>query len=339
MALLNTTLILILAIFVSYYISTNDSNLTTKVTFMFFDLLGMNPTKWHVGKEWKYFLDMYDERVEKNFNHCTSRLIPTSFGKTHVLDCNPDSNLPVVLFFHGARDTATSWKYQVQSTEMQSKFHMIAVDYICDAGRSLPIKCPSEKGDHGKWVEDLMAYLKIENADLVGYSYGSFVSASVGIEAPDLVKGRNIILNAPAAVVTPVRVGFWYHVLMPAIFQNTMGFDLKWYMDYVTSPNYDLENEHLQSALKYQLAMMDVSYEYDLGILPYSFSDKELQQLSSAANVVLIMPELETVTDPKVGVDRAKSNGIKTVVIEDCGHGMQLEKEVEMGNAIARILF
>ena len=43
MALLNTTLILILAIFVSYYISTNDSNLTTKVTFMFFDLLGMNP--------------------------------------------------------------------------------------------------------------------------------------------------------------------------------------------------------------------------------------------------------------------------------------------------------
>ena len=169
MALLNTTLILILAIFVSYYISTNDSNLTTKVTFMFFDLLGMNPTKWHVGKEWKYFLDMYDERVEKNFNHCTSRLIPTSFGKTHVLDCNPDSNLPVVLFFHGARDTATSWKYQVQSTEMQSKFHMIAVDYICDAGRSLPIKCPSEKGDHGKWVKDLMAYLKIENADLVGY--------------------------------------------------------------------------------------------------------------------------------------------------------------------------
>ena len=100
----------------------------------------------------------------------------------------------MVLFFHGARDTSTSWKYQVQSTEMQSKFHMIAVDYICDAGRSLPIKCPSEKGDHGKWVKDLMAYLKIENADLVGYSNGSFVSTSVGIEAPDLVKGRNIIL-------------------------------------------------------------------------------------------------------------------------------------------------
>ena len=91
----------------------------------------------------------------------------------------------MVLYFHGARTTATSWAYQLNDPELRENFRLVAMGYICDVGRSQPKACPS-KGDHGSGSKNHV--LSWVESGTRGYSYGVFVSAVVGIEAPELTK-------------------------------------------------------------------------------------------------------------------------------------------------------
>ena len=308
------------------------SNVTLKV-------LGINPTTWHEGESWARVLDVYDQRVEEHFGHCTSRVIPTTFGNTHAIDCSSKINLPVVLYFHGARATATSWAYQLNDPELRENFRLVAIDYICDVGRSQPKVCPSKKGDHGQWVKEIMDYIGAESAHFVGYSYGSFVSAVVGIEAPELSKGKHVILNAPAAIFAPITVGFWYHVLMSAIFKNYMGFGVKWMWTWMVSPNYDMDNEQFEREMQFQIAIDAVNYEYVISMMPYQFSNAELQMLKlNTKTLTPIMPEFETVTKPEEAIKHAEANGVEAVIVKDCGHAMLFEKTQENSKVVKQRL-
>ena len=322
---------------VAIYFALDKENLVlSNVTLT---VLGINPTAWHEGEAWAKVLQLYDQRVEEHFGHCTSRVIPTTFGNTHAIECSSNINLPVVLYFHGARTTATSWAHQLSDPELLKNFRLVAIDYICDVGRSQPKTCPSKKGDHGRWVNEIMKYIGAESAHFVGYSYGSFVSAVVGVEAPELSRGKHIILNAPAAVFAPITFGFWYHVLMSAIFQNKMGFGVKWMWAWMVSPKFDMSNEQFEREMQFQMAMDAVNYEYVISTMPYQFSNAELQMLNSnAKTLTLVMPEFETVTNPKEAIKHAELNGVKAIIVKDCGHAMLFEKSQENSDVVKQKL-
>lgn len=122
--------------------------------------------------------------------------------------------------------------------ELVKQRRLVAVDYICDAGRSVPENCPKTSADHANWVRDIFKALNVEKADFVGYSYGAFVSSVVALEAPELIASR-VILTAPAAVVSPITPGFFVHVLASALGKHIpmLGADFKWFWQWCVPDN------------------------------------------------------------------------------------------------------
>ena len=79
----------------------------------------------------------------------------------------------------------------------------------------------------------------------------------------------------PPGIFAPITVGFWYHVLMSAIFKNYMGFGVKWmgldgHLNYYIKPALEWE-------MQFQIAIDAVNYEYVISMMPYQFSNAELQ--------------------------------------------------------------
>ena len=182
------------------------------------------------SKEWQHFYQLYDDKAQKLINNqFTSISIPTSFGTTHVwLGGNLDA--PPALFFHGVRATSLMWDNLVQNDGIQARKKCILIDYITDTGRSLPSrKGPSSEAEHSQWVVEILTHLKIHTpVDMVGYSYGSFVAAMVAKHSPELVRNKSVILISPAAVFSPLATSFYYHALMPFLFNKRFGYTNEW---------------------------------------------------------------------------------------------------------------
>lgn len=282
--------------------------------------------KWHQGPQWQSVLQLYDQMVKNLYSECESKLLPTRFGSTQVHICGPP-NAPPVFLIHGAGDTSLTWVPLIKRSALVNQRRLIAVDYICDAGRSVPIACPSNNNEHVQWVKDMFAQLGVTQADFVGHSYGAFVSASVAVEAPELV--NKLVLLAPATVFADFTSEFWLRAL-PLYILPVPNVSMKKklfinFQNWMTSPSYDFEQSPSEfKELVQKIGLLDM--EFGLGARPYTFSDDELQRLKSHTTTTLMMPEDETVTDTKLAVTRAQTAGISVVSIPGTGHWALVEK-------------
>ena len=80
---------------------------------------------------------------------------------------------------------------------------MVAIDYICDVGRSQPV-CPSKKGDHGQWVKEIMDYIGARVHTLWDIHTG-VLSQLLLEQGPRVVKGKVVILNVCCSFCTDHR--------------------------------------------------------------------------------------------------------------------------------------
>eukprot|EP00928_Gymnodinium_smaydae_P050064 TRINITY_DN33678_c0_g1_i1.p1 TRINITY_DN33678_c0_g1~~TRINITY_DN33678_c0_g1_i1.p1 ORF type:complete len:352 (-),score=34.71 TRINITY_DN33678_c0_g1_i1:159-1214(-) len=314
-------------------------------------LITVGGVPWHTGEAWQDMLELYDRRVANAFAHCRHEDVPTRFGTTQVHVCGPDG-APEVFLFHGARFTATMWAdvarlfrnhtdTDVAQTVAVRKLHI--VDYICDAGRSVPVKkCPNTASDHADWVEDLFTGLShpVQKADFVGYSFGAFLSALVANERPRLVRS-NIVLSAPAGVFAPISAGFWLHVIAHDFsLAKRLGFDLLWFWQWMTAPEFDVSKEVCQDEWKFHVAIQAVRYSHAITMIPYAFSLAELKTLAGLPGVrtTLVYPAHEVATDAVQAPRRAREAGIDVVLAENAGHLLCLERPEWFASTVARLL-
>ena len=108
---------------------------------------------------------------------------------------------------------------------------------------------------------------------------------------------------------------------------------------WMVSPNYDMNNEQFEREMQFQIAMGAINYEYVISMMPYQFSNAELQMLkSNTKTLTLIMPEFETLTNPVEAIKHAESNGVEAVIVKDCGHAMLFEKTQENSEVVKQRL-
>ena len=89
------------------------------------------------------------------------------------------------------------------------------VDHICDAGKSVPTRCPFSGADHAVWLADIQKGLGIQTSDLVGYSLGAYATGLMKLAQPDRV-GR-LVHAGPAAVYGPFNRWFFARVLVAGL--------------------------------------------------------------------------------------------------------------------------
>ena len=290
---------------------------------------------WHSGAEWAEFLSLYDASVAENLGHCQHRHLPTRYGLTMVHVCG-NAEDDTVLLFHGAQATSTMWDVVVNHAELPRRRRLVLVDHICDKGRSIPLACPMTTNDHVGWFEDIYTGLGVTKVDLVGYSYGAFVTGLVAVAAPEMVK--KLVHVAPAAMYAPATLMFRIRGFI-AHFGTTfpsLGLDGAWFLQRTTSPNYDVYAHSAERSISMYKTAFVVPLQHNFKF-PYQFSDTDLARLAKN-NVTFIYPEHEVATDRQTVFYRAAAANIPVVLAEGAGHALRLERPEWLADTITKLL-
>ena len=148
--------------------------------------------------------------------------LPTRFGDTHVI-ASGSKESPPLLLFQPAGAGAAIWYRNAEA--LSPHFRLFAVDTIGEVNRSILSRPITRNLDFLDWISDLFASLQIESADIVGNSFGGFLTLLTALHLPDRV--HKAVLISPAASFMTMWPSFWHlfipaHVLAPRLHSEQM---------------------------------------------------------------------------------------------------------------------
>ncbi len=140
------------------------------------------------------------------------RFIDTSYGKTYLLTAGDKRN-PVLMLFHGSCSSSIMWLGDMGS--LCKDFFVVSVDVVGEAGSSDENRLNPKTDDHAKWIDEIVTSLNVTKVNLMGNSFGAWLSLKYAVSFPRKVD--KIILIAPSGIVNVnlsfVMKSIWYIML------------------------------------------------------------------------------------------------------------------------------
>lgn len=130
--------------------------------------------------------------------------VSTPYGVTRVNACGPTDGPPLVLL-HGGGATSTVWGSTIEA--MNTGRHVLAVDVMGDAGRSMPDGTAIRTAeDHVGWLDAVLDAVGADSVDLCGHSYGGWLALNFALRRTQRV--RRLALVAPSSCFAGLRIGY-----------------------------------------------------------------------------------------------------------------------------------
>lgn len=146
----------------------------------------------------------FDRFRARSGDACESVEVETSFGRTHALVAGPKDSAPFVVL-HGA--LASSAHILPEVRRLSASRRVYALDVIGQSVMSEDRRIPLDGDDYGKWVGEATTKLGLDRFDLMGVSWGGFVSMRAANVLGERVK--RLVLIVPAGLVSgPAWAGF-----------------------------------------------------------------------------------------------------------------------------------
>ena len=133
-----------------------------------------------------------------------TRTVDTRYGPTFVRLGGPESAPPLVLL-PGATTTGLSWSGMIEP--LSKDYRTCAVDNICDVGRSALTRPMRSVADLVQWLGELFTGLGFEKVNLMGASYGAWMTAQMALLRPERL--RRAVWVEPGAVVLNTQWSFF----------------------------------------------------------------------------------------------------------------------------------
>lgn len=111
-----------------------------------------------------------------------------------------ETGRPALVLLHGAASNALAWGGAIP--QYGANFRVIAPDIPGEAGMSHPERPSWDNDDYALWLDDLLGTLGVENAALLGISFGGWIAAKYAACHPE--KASRLVLLAPAGI-SPAR--------------------------------------------------------------------------------------------------------------------------------------
>ena len=237
--------------------------------------------------------------------------IPTRFGDTHMIASGPKDADPLLLL-HPAGGGATLWYRNVGP--LSQRYRTYAIDTIGEPNKSIlthPISL-HQRQDFADWMVDLFNGLQIENADMVGNSFGGFLALNTALYLPERVK--KVVLISPAATFVPIPAWSWHfipaNIIGPMIGSKRMllsAYDWIWQ---------DFPKDECIAQLRGLAAIYGRPRHWS----PSVFSDDELRMIRTA--VLLLIGDHEVIYKPEAAIQRATRlvAGLKAEIVPNANH-------------------
>jgi len=234
--------------------------------------------------------------------------IPTSFGKTHVIASGSKEASPVVLF-HPAGCGAPIWCRNAGL--LSQHYRIFAVDVMGEVNKSIPTRRIESRQELADWIEDLFDGLGIRSADIVGNSFGGFLTLNTALLLPQRVK--KIVLISPANTFAQMWPWWWY--FFPA---------------YGTGSKPLLRRAYawIWQGFPVDEAIARLREISSLGgipkhIPPVVFSEEELRKINFP--ILLLIGDHEVIYNPQHVIQRATSlvTSLKAEIVPNANHNAQ----------------
>ncbi len=269
----------------------------------------------------------YIQAYEKSMSLWTvpykTEFVKTRFGDTYVIECGPDEGEPVILI-SGSAESSAYWFSTV--SEISKKYKVFAIDKIGDLGRCITGRFPENRNDYSDWLLDVLNELSIKKANIIGHSYGGWISLGFSINHPERIN-KTILLSPAGSTCKPSGKFMWLGfkaTLFPSR-KNVKKFH-KWL--------------HLKEELISEQAVIGFQNWRHKMVAPSIFSDVELKQLSLPV-LLLIGKEDSTSSCTPFDILNKMKNSIPEFegeIIPDVGHNFPLERPEVVNDKILNFL-
>jgi len=155
-------------------------------------------------------LQLYDKKLEclnLGFEYLT---VQTSFGKTNVIVTGDQRNPPIILV-HGSNGCAPIALETYAN--LHKTYRVYAVDVLAQPNKSAETRLSMKDDSYGKWMNEIIADLKIESVTMAGFSFGGLIILKT-LEY-DESKIKEVFLSAPAYIVNGNPLQALFKVFIP----------------------------------------------------------------------------------------------------------------------------
>ena len=155
-------------------------------------------------------LSLYDKKLESlniDYEYLT---VETSFGTTNIIATGDPVNPPIILV-HGSNGCAPIALETYAN--LHKNFRVFAVDVLAQPNKSAETRLSMKDDSYGRWMNEIIADLKIESVILAGFSFGGLIILKT-LEH-DESKIKEVYLSAPAYIVNGNPLKAIFKVFIP----------------------------------------------------------------------------------------------------------------------------
>jgi pimeloyl-ACP methyl ester carboxylesterase len=260
-----------------------------------------------------------------------SRFVTTQYGQTHVISCGSQDAFPLVLL-HAGQASSTMWFPNI--AELSGKFHVLALDTPGEPGKSVPSRRNDTRRDCAAWLEGVLDELGISRTHVMGLSRGAWLSLNLAMQVPNRLK--RIVLLSPAASF--VALNSFFSAVAQAVIRLPTRFVSKIALNSWVGHGFvvnEMFAEQFMTGLQnWNWAVNTSGYS---GIMPCTFSDEELRQVSQP--VLLLIGDQDRLNPPKA-FERARQTipHLEGAIIPQAGHFLNMEQPEAVNARILKFL-
>jgi pimeloyl-ACP methyl ester carboxylesterase len=158
----------------------------------------------------KEILSLYDKKLESlniDYEYLT---VETSFGTTNIIATRDPVNPPIILV-HGSNGCAPIALETYAN--LHKEFRVFAVDVLAQPNKSAETRLSMKDDSYGRWMNEIIADLKIESVTMAGFSFGGLIILKT-LEY-DEGKIKEVYLSAPAYIVNGNPLKAIFRVFIP----------------------------------------------------------------------------------------------------------------------------
>ena len=280
-----------------------------------------HPFKSEKAKE--QYLNYYDSRAVQWPVASESKFVETSFGKTFVRISGPTGSPPLVLL-PSASASSLIWLPNIRS--LSKDYRVYAIDNIYDVGLSVYIRTLKQPEDFVSWLDELFTGLGLEdNINLMGYSYGGWISSRYVLDHPERI--HKMVLLAPAATIFPLPGEWAWRGILSAMPHRY--FMKKFMVDWMFEDLVNRKDEDSREKLNTLIddAMMGLRcFKMKMLVAPAVLTDKELEGIQ--VPTLFMVGEHEKIYSAVEAVKRVNSIApqIKTAIIPNASHDLPISQ-------------
>lgn len=158
----------------------------------------------------KEILQLYDSKLDSLKIEYEYLTVQTSFGKTNIIVTGDPANPPIIVV-HGSNGCAPIALKTYAN--LHKTFRVFAVDVLAQPNKSADTRLSMKDDSYGKWMNEIIADLKIESVTMAGFSFGGLIILKT-LEY-DESNIKEVYLSAPAYIVNGNPLKSIFKVFIP----------------------------------------------------------------------------------------------------------------------------